>query len=117
MTTQSARDQHGQDLPTDMASILSVEQVEQGLEALPGWERDGSDLIRRIPVPEDSRDGLREGIRHVVGNQRRLTFDDSPEALAVRIGNDSAGLRPDDLETAARIDTVLSGSGRDTGDV
>lgn len=110
------RDQHGHELPTDQSATLSVEQVEQGLAALPGWAREGSDLVRRVPVPADSRDGLREGVRNVVTSQSRLGFDDDAEALAIRVGRDSRGLRPEDLETAARIDTVLSGSGRDHGD-
>lgn len=47
--------------------------------------------------------------------QSRLGFDDDADALAIRIGRDSRALRPADLETAARVDTVLSGSGRDAG--
>lgn len=117
MNETPVRDLHGNELPTEGTTTLSVEQVEQGLEALPGWSREGSDLVRRVPVPADSRDGLREGVRNVVSAQSRLGFDDEAEELAIRLGRDARGLRPDDLETAARIDTVLSGSGRDTGDL
>lgn len=118
MSSQTpARDQHGNELPNDGGSTLSVEQVEQALAALPGWAREGSDLVRRVPVPADSRDGLREGVLNVVDAESRLGFDDTADTLAIRVGRDSRGLRPGDLETAARIDTVLSGSGQDSGHV
>lgn len=116
MASKAPRDQHGKELP-DQGGALSDAQVDQGLAALPGWEREGHDLVRRIPVPQDSRDGLREGVRHAVPDQSRVAFDDSGEKLSIVLGRGPGGLQPADLEAAARIDAVLSGSGRDTGEV
>lgn len=117
MSDRPVRDQHGQPLPdAEVPSELADEQVDQALAALPGWERSGVMLVRHIPVPRDSREALEEGIRNVVDDESRIQMqvvDD--EVFTISLGDGPNRLKPADLETAARIDTVLSGSGTDRG--
>jgi hypothetical protein len=115
MSDRPLRDQHGNQLPDEPGNAdLALDLVDQALAALPGWQRDGARLVRQIPVPRDSRDALQEGVRNVVEDDSRLALDDSgPEGLTISLGGPSGGVRAADLETAARIDTVLSGSGTD----
>lgn len=111
------RDQHGHVLPGtgEGPQAVGPEQVDDALAALPGWSRRGSTLVRQIRVPADSVPGLREGIRSVAGDQERLGFDESTDGLTVLLGAGAGDLTAADLEAAARIDTVLSGSGTDRG--
>lgn len=113
------RDQHGHPIPGTgggAAQALGPDQVDDALAALPGWRRRGSTLVRQIAVPPDSRAGLREGVRNVAGPQAdRLGFDDGDDGLTVLLALGAGEITADDIETAARIDTVLSGSGTDRG--
>lgn len=111
------RDSNGNELPDESGpSNLAPQQVDEALAALPGWEREGERLVRQIPVPRDSRDALQEGVWNVISDSSRIAMEGSGEqGLTIRLGAADGGLRPDDLETAARIDTVLSGSGTDHG--
>jgi hypothetical protein len=116
MPEHPVRDQHGRPLPgTDEPSELRDDQVDEGLAALPGWERAGVVLTRRIPVPRDSRDALEEGVRNVVEDPSRVEVQIVDDEFTIIIGHGPGALVPADLETAARIDTVLSGSGTDRG--
>jgi hypothetical protein len=109
------RDQHGQPLPDETDSqALSPAQVDEGLAALPGWNRRGSALLRHVPVARDSREALREGVRTVTTNADKLRLEDGSDGLTIALQGDPE-LTAADLETAARIDTVLSGSGTDRG--
>jgi hypothetical protein len=109
------RDQHGNPLPgASDPEALSFGQIDDGLVALPGWERRGSTLHRLVPVARDSREALREGVRTVVSGQQRLRLEDEADALSIVLEG-SPDLTAADLEAAARIDTVLSGSGTDRG--
>jgi hypothetical protein len=118
------RDQHGHPLPGtgsgngtgNDAHALGPDQVDDALAALPGWRRQGSTLVRQVAVPADSRAGLREGVRRVVGAQAdRLSFDEGAEGLTVLLATGAGDITAADVEAAARIDTVLSGSGTDRG--
>jgi pterin-4a-carbinolamine dehydratase len=109
------RDQHGHPLPEDgAAQMLSDHQIEEALVALPGWRHSGSALLRTVPVVRDSRDALAEGVRTVVPDQRQVRFDDGADGVTIALLG-GPYLTADDIETAARIDTVLSGSGTDRG--
>jgi hypothetical protein len=109
------RDQHGNPLPDDDApQTLSAAQVDEGLAALPGWERRGSALHRSVPVARDSVEALREGVRNVVHDQQRVRLAEEGDGLTILLHGEP-DLTPADLETAARIDAVLSGSATDRG--
>jgi hypothetical protein len=109
------RDQHGHPLPDEAdGGALSADQVDEGLAALPGWNRRGRALLRRVPVARDSREALREGVRTVIDDEDRLRLEDDSDGLTIALQGDPE-LTAADLEAAARIDTVLSGSGTDRG--
>jgi hypothetical protein len=109
------RDQHGNPLPgEDDAQALSAAEVDDGLAALPGWERRGRALRRSVPVARDSVAALCEGVRNVVPDRQRLRLDEEGDGLTIMLHGE-ADLTPADLETAARIDAVLSGSATDRG--
>jgi pterin-4a-carbinolamine dehydratase len=67
---------------------LDPAQVKTALAGLPGWQYEDGALVRGVSVTDDSRDGLIEALAH---------------------------LSSDDVELAARIDPVLSGSASDQG--
>jgi hypothetical protein len=98
---------------SDPQADLNETQIDDALAALPGWHREGSRVARQIPVPRDSRGGLEEGVRNVIEDESRLELNESDAGLTIVLGGGSGGVRPADLEAAARIDTVLSGSGTD----
>jgi hypothetical protein len=116
LADRPVRDQHGTPLPDDPGPTdLQESQIDEALAALPGWRRAGTRVTRQIPVPRDSRAALEEGIANVVEDESRIVLDDSGEGLTIVLGGGKGGVRPADLEAAARIDTVLSGSGIDRG--
>ena len=117
MSERPVRDQHGNPLPdSEVPSELNEEQIDQAVAALPGWERSGVMLVRHIPVPRDSREALEEGIRNVVDDESRIQMQVVDDKwFTISLGDGPNALKPADLETAARIDTVLSGSGTDRG--
>lgn len=109
-------DRHHNGYPPPGPGDLRPEQVDEALAALPGWDRAGVVLVRKVPVPRDSRKALEEGVRNVVEDQSRLDLEVvDDDGLTIILGDGPSALRPTDLETAARIDTVLSGSGTDRG--
>ena len=94
---------------------LTHDEIDDALSALPGWHRDGSRVARQVPVPRDSREGLEEGVRNVIEDASRVEMIESDAGLTIVLGGNEGGTQPADIEAAARIDTVLSGSGHDHG--
>jgi hypothetical protein len=92
---------------------ISNETVDEALPGIPGWERRGTTLLRFVEVEQDSRAPLREGI-HAVTDPERCDLVELPDGCAV-VFDPPGGLTEEDVEAAARVDTVLSGSGSDTG--
>lgn len=92
---------------------ISNATVDEALPGIPGWERRGDTLVRPVQVEEDSRDALREGI-HAVTDPSRCDLVELADGCAV-VFEPADGLTEEDIEAAARVDAVLSGSGSDTG--
>src|SRR3954452_22149371 len=106
MTERPVRDQHGKELPDDAGPTdVNETQIEEALAALPGWHREGYRVARQIPVPRDSRDALEQGVRNVIADPSRLELNESDAGLTIVLGGASGGVRPADIEAAARIDT------------
>jgi hypothetical protein len=101
---------------TDRNSPLAPDQVNDALAALPGWTRRKATLVRQVPVAADSRAALREAVDNVVSD-RGLRLEDSEQGLTITLGAGTDELTGADLEAAARIDSVLSGSATDHGTV
>lgn len=111
------RDQHGNPLPGSggQPQQLGSDQVDDVLVGLPGWERRGSTLFREFGVEPASVDALREGVRNAVGGDVDATVDEGEDRVRILLGAESGDLTSAHIEAAARIDTVLSGSGWDRG--
>jgi len=91
---------------------LGTNDVDDALVALPAWHRFGEFLARRIPVERGASEGLLEGVRKVVHDDTRFHVMESDDDVLIYLGDPlTHGVIPDDIETAARIDTVVDGTG------
>lgn len=100
-----------------MPELLADEAITTALQSLPGWERAGDRLVREVKVPSDSQDSLERSIAEVAD-----AMDHHPDlrrdgdTVHLELWTHSAGgVTSKDVELAARIDQVLSGSSA-TGD-
>lgn len=91
---------------------LAAHEIDDALTALPAWHRYGEFLARQIPVQRGSQEGLLEGVRKVVDDDARFNVMESPDGVLIYLGDTiTHGVIPADIETAARIDTVVDGTG------
>ena len=100
-----------------MGDLLDRSQIDAALEALPGWSYDGEALTRRAVVPPDSQDALVEAVAQVADAvDHHPDVSREPDSLVFRLWTHSEdGVTAKDVDLAARIDRVLSGSATDTG--
>jgi hypothetical protein len=112
MSERPVRDQHGNPLPTgeEVPDTVGAEQVDEALAWLPGWQRRGSTLVRPVPVSRESREILARAVRSVASDDTRLSVEPSDEGLTIMLAAGPGEMKVLDLETAARIDTVIDGS-------
>ena len=97
--------------PEDNAVMLDTEQIAVALEALPSWEHESGALLRRVEVAAGSQALVRsvEQIAGEMGHDCKVTVDG--DHVELRLGTPSAGgVTELDVDLAARIDQVLSGS-------
>jgi 4a-hydroxytetrahydrobiopterin dehydratase len=96
-----------------MAELLSDSDVRTALESLPGWGGDTRSLTRTVPVEEDQVESLEHSIAAVGDSfDHHADLERSAEGLHVRLSTHSAGgVTAKDVELAARLDRVFSGSG------
>jgi hypothetical protein len=108
------RDQHGTPIPgtgaADQAPELGPAQIDEALDGLPGWQRQGATQVREFAVEPDSLQALREGVEKAAGGECGLSLEEQPDGVVIRIGAGTGNLTADHLEAAARVDRVLSGS-------
>lgn len=97
--------------------LLDRSQIDTALEALPGWSYDGEALTRRAEVPADSQDAMVEALAQVAdAMDHHPDISREPDSLVLRLWTHSEdGVTSKDVDLAARIDQVLSGSATDTG--
>lgn len=94
---------------------LDPTQLRSALEGLPAWQVEDHALVRGIPVADDSRRGLIEAIATVAHASSVPTeVHLQPDLVVLRLAA-PAGVTPDAVELAARIDQVLVGSAPDRG--
>ena len=117
MHERVVRDTHGNPLPGEGGEPQSLgpEQVDDALVGLPGWERRGATLFREFGVEPASYDALREGVRNAVGTVCAAEVDEAGDRMRILLGTEPGDLTSAHLEAAARVDSVLSGSGTDRG--
>ena len=101
----------------DSLDLLDRSQIDAALEALPGWSYDGEALTRCADVPADSQDAMVEAIGQVAdAMDHHPDVSREPDSLVLRLWTHSEdGVTSKDVDLAARIDQVLSGSATDTG--
>lgn len=94
-----------------MASPLDSDTIDTALQARPGWQATGGQLVRTGHVPAGT-DALLRSVRQLadeLGHQARP--DVNKAAVTVRLSTeDTGGSGELDVDLAARIDQVLSGS-------
>ncbi len=97
--------------------LLGGDQIDAALESLPGWSYDGEALSRRVDVPTDSQDAMVEAVSQVAdAMDHHPDVSREPDSLVLRLWTHSEdGVTAKDVELAARIDQVLSGSATDAG--
>ena len=89
---------------------LSDDAVRSGLEALPGWDRDGDEIVRTIRFPE-----FMDGIRFIARVAELAEAADHHPDIDIRYRNvrfalsthDEGGLTEKDLDLAKQINEAL----------
>jgi 4a-hydroxytetrahydrobiopterin dehydratase len=89
---------------------LSDADVTQGLRELPGWERDGDEIVRTVRFPE-----FMDGIRFIDRVAEMAEAADHHPDIDIRYRNvrfalsthDEGGLTDKDLKLASQINAAL----------
>ncbi len=100
-----------------MADVLSRNDIDTALAALPGWSYDDDELVKQASVPADSQDGLVEAVGQVADElNHHPDVSRDGDSITFRLSTHSAGgVTAKDVDLAARIDRELSGAGTDQG--
>ena len=93
---------------------MDRKQIEDALAALPGWEYDGTKLVRRVPVADDAQDNLESAVMKVADElDHHPVIERGAGELRFDVWSHSAGgVTAKDLELAARIDQTLAAPSR-----
>lgn len=92
-------------------ATLSDDEVSQGLKDLPGWERNGDEIVRAVRFPE-----FMDGIRFIGRVAEMAEAADHHPDIDIRYRNvrfalsthDEGGLTEKDLRLARQINAALS---------
>jgi len=97
--------------------LLSRDDIDTALSALPGWSFEDDKLVKRAGVAADSQGGLLEAVAQVGdGLDHHPVVERAEDAVTFRLWTHTAGgVTAKDVDLAARIDRELSGAGTDTG--
>lgn len=100
-----------------MASLLSRDEIDAAVAALPGWSYEGSALVRQVQVPADSQDGLLEAVTRVCDQlDHHPVVESTADSLTFRLWTHAEnGVTAKDVDLASRIDRELSGASTDEG--
>ena len=95
-----------------MADLLSEDEIRTALAPLAGWSYDGEAIVREVPVEDASRDNLERAVMSAADEMNHHpVLEQSPGRMRLRIWTHSAGgVTAKDVELAARLDQVLSGT-------
>jgi pterin-4a-carbinolamine dehydratase len=92
-----------------MEQVLDSEQVDQALNALPQWRHSGEFLVRVVAVPDGEKGPLQERVQQAETDPERCSFTDTDSGMMIYLGDvGGEGISTQDLETAARIESVLA---------
>jgi 4a-hydroxytetrahydrobiopterin dehydratase len=98
-----------------MAELLDDAAIDTALASLPGWARADNTLAKDVPVADDAVDNLTGAIAKVADELNHHP-DVSRGAGSLHIvlwSHSDGGVTAKDVELAARIDQVLTGSVQD----
>jgi 4a-hydroxytetrahydrobiopterin dehydratase len=89
--------------------------ITEAVAALAGWEREGEQLVRRVPIADDDQDNLERAVMKVADElDHHPVIERSPGELCFRLWTHTVGrITSRDVELAARIDQTLSGTVQD----
>jgi hypothetical protein len=92
-----------------MEQVLDPEQIDQALNALPQWRHAGEFLVRVVAVPAQDKGPLQERVQQAETDPERCSFTDTESGMMIYLGDvGGEGISTQDLETAAKIDSVLA---------
>jgi 4a-hydroxytetrahydrobiopterin dehydratase len=96
-----------------MADPLDRAAIDTALRSLAGWSYDGEALVRQVDVAADDQDALEESVAAVadaLNHHPDVTRQGGSVTFRLRTHSANA-VTTKDVDLAARIDQVLSGSG------
>jgi 4a-hydroxytetrahydrobiopterin dehydratase len=98
-----------------MAQLLDETEIDDALASLPGWRRVDNTIAREVPVEDDAVDNLEAAVAEVADElDHHPDVQRSSGAVRFTLWTHSAdGVTAKDIELAARIDQVLSGTAQD----
>ncbi|HEX3827544.1 MAG TPA: hypothetical protein VHV82_09760 [Sporichthyaceae bacterium] len=92
-----------------MEQVLDSEQIDEALDALPNWRHAGEFLVRVVSVTDGHKGVLQEQVQQVETDLERCTFTDTDAGMMIYLGDQAGdGISAQDLETAAKIESVLA---------
>jgi 4a-hydroxytetrahydrobiopterin dehydratase len=98
-----------------MAELLDDAAIDAALASLTGWRRQDDTLVKDVEVTHDAVDNLTGAIGAVADElNHHPDVSRTGEGLRLTLWSHSdGGITAKDVELAARIDQVLSGSAQD----
>ncbi len=95
-----------------MTALLNDDEIRAALDQLPGWSGGQAHLVREVAVEEADRDALEDSVMKVAdARNHHPEVERTENGLRFVIWTQSAGgVTAADVELAAAIDQVLSGS-------
>jgi pterin-4a-carbinolamine dehydratase len=92
-----------------MEQALESEQIDEALDALPNWRHAGEFLVRVVSVADGHKGVLQQQVQQVETDPERCSFTDTAAGIMIYLGDQAGeGISAQDLETAAKIDSVLA---------
>ena len=94
-----------------MQQALDPADVDSALDTLPDWRHAGEFLVRVVPVSDANKDAVQERVSQVETDPDRCSFTDTETGMMIYLGDvGGEGISAHDLQTAAKIDSVLVGA-------
>ena len=90
---------------------LDPSDVDSALNNLPDWRHAGEFLVRVVPVDDSNKEMVQERVAQVETDPERCSFTDTDTGMMIYLGDQGGeGISAHDIETAAKIDSVLAGA-------
>ncbi len=90
---------------------LDPSDVDSALSQLPDWRHAGEFLVRVVPVDDSNKEIVQERVAQVETDPERCSFTDTDTGMMIYLGDQGGeGISAHDIETAAKIDSVLAGA-------